>query len=114
MDCELHNDFKADFLRIRDDIAELYSKANTHEARLATLNERDKTREDSVLKLEAVVEKGMAKLEGLIQALSSQVTMLQNAPSRKVAARWDDIVKTLINWAVVGAIGFAISYLVRK
>lgn len=119
--CQLHQTMEMNVGRLRDDVSELYDRSNDHEARLRELTERDRHREDAVSKLEAAVEKGQARTEGLIQALSQQVAGLaaaiqeiKTAPARKIAARWDDVLSKAIGWITTAALGALAAWLFTR
>ena len=111
--CERHDSLEKDIERLRNDVGELYIKTSAQDASMAALIERDKSREDALEKLESAMEKGMSKLEGMIQALAGQITSLQQAPSRKIEARWDDIVKSALSWIAIAVLAFIASRFIK-
>jgi predicted nucleic acid-binding Zn-ribbon protein len=111
--CERHESMEKDIERIRDDIAQLYTRTSESGTNISALVERDKVREDSILKLESAMERGMSKLEGMIQALSAQVTALQTAPARKIESRYNDAVKQAIGWIIAAGLAFAAAKIFR-
>lgn len=121
MACELHDGMRADMERLRDDIAGLNAASHDQDARLRELAERDRFREDAITKLEATTEKGQARLEGLIQALATQISTLakevqelKNARAQKLATRWDDVVGKVMGWIVTAALGAAAAWIISK
>jgi predicted nucleic acid-binding Zn-ribbon protein len=94
-----------DIIRIRDELTELHAKNLEYEKRIATVEERGDRREADMTRIEQGTEKALSKLEGMIQSLSAQISTLQNAPAHKLATRWDDIVKSVLSWGAVAALG---------
>jgi predicted nucleic acid-binding Zn-ribbon protein len=119
--CARHDSLEKDITRLRDDVAEIYTRMTSHETRLGELDLKDKVKEDSISKLEKLMEKGQARLEELIQKVANQVVILQELIQRmqvergqKMVARWDDIVQKVIGWIVVAALGAAAAWLLKK
>ena len=105
-----------DITRLRDDIADLYEHCRAYEQRLARLEERSDNRDERIEELKEDISelrkaiKELEKiLEGKLDTISDAVVALANAPSKKVASRWDDVKGYAIAAIVAAIMGYLIS-----
>ena len=105
MACERHDSIETDITRLRDDDADLYEKHRNHESRIVILEAGAIQKQGEIDRIENQTEKQLSKLEGMIQALSAQLSAIQHAGAAKLETRWNDIVKSVLSWGAVAALG---------
>lgn len=106
MSCDLHETIVKDIEHLRSNDADHYTAIHSLELKMAALEERDVHREESFGKLESAMKEGFAKFEGLITALSTQISALANAPAKRAERRAEDIAKVIRDYIILAVLGF--------
>lgn len=71
--CELHEGTQKDIDRLRDDIADIYGMVHRADAEIVALKMDSSNRAERMERMEANTEKAIAKVEGMIQAMTAQM-----------------------------------------
>jgi outer membrane murein-binding lipoprotein Lpp len=98
-----------DIERLRNDVAGLYEENKSMRERLTKLEEKGCSWDDKIDELKTSMKELAASVTAQLTTLSGQINTLINAPAQKLAARWEDIVKQVLEYVVIAFVAYIIA-----